>query len=431
MKYDLYLFDLDGTICNSFDGIQASVSHMLKKLGIPEPSEEGYRSIIGPSFYYSMEHILHVPETLYETALDLYRNHFSQEGYRLFSIYEGVRNVLSSIRKAGGKVALATSKPIEPTRKLLRCFGLADHFDSVNAPPEDNMQNSKEYAIGEALKMPHQRAVMIGDRNFDGVGARFHGIDFVGVSYGFGSREELLDAGALALADSAPALLELFDIPLVEGKFISIEGMDGCGKTTQLELLQKKLKQYGFQTVLTREPGGTKISEEIRQILLSTGNTEMHPRTEALLYAASRSQHVQEWIKPNLSRGYSVLCDRFVDSSIAYQGGGRQLGQQNVRMVNDFAIDGLLPHRTIYLHMDAEKALARRAKSGKLDRLEREKVEFFLRTQAVYDKIAEENKERYILIDADDSIENIARTVFIQAASVLDEKVNWNECSYE
>lgn len=293
------------------------------------------------------------------------------------------------------------------------------------------MQNSKEYAIGEALKMPHQRAVMIGDRNFDGAGARCYGIDFVGVSYGFGSREELLEAGALALADSAPALLELFDVPPIAGKFISIEGMDGCGKTTQVEMLQKKLKKYGFQAVFSREPGGTKISEEIRQILLSTGNTEMHPRTEALLYAASRSQHVQEWIKPNLTRGYSVLCDRFVDSSIAYQGGGRQLGQQNVRMVNDFAIDGLLPHRTIYLYMDAKKALARRAKSGMLDRLESEKVEFFLRTQAAYDKIAEENKERYILINADDSIENIAHTVFIQAASVLDDKVNWNECNYE
>lgn len=431
MKYDLFIFDLDGTICDSFEGIKASIGYMMDKLGYPKPSDETYREIIGPPFFYSMKHILNVKENLHQEGMNLYRGFFAEEGYKLFSLYEGIRHVLQSIHAMGAKIALATSKPISPTLKLLRYFGLTEHFDSINAPADDTVKNSKEFAIGEALKVPHRKAVMIGDRKFDGVGAAFYKLDFVGAGYGCGSTEELLQAGAIKVLDSVNDYYDYFELPVVNGKFVSVEGMDGSGKTTQIKLLVEKMKRFGFRFVCTREPGGTKISEEIRQMLLSTENMEMHPKTEALLYAAARSQHVQQLIKPNLEQGRSVLCDRFVDSSIAYQGGGRRLGYLEVKSINDFAIDSALPDRTIYLQMDASKALQRRAKASELDRLESEKEAFFMATQAVYSEILTNDADRFIVVNADDNVDSISEVVFKHVASVLDEKVNWNECKYE
>ena len=207
--------------------------------------------------------------------------------------------------------------------------------------------------------------------------------------------------------------------------------MDGSGKSTQLKILIEKLEQYGFDFIHTREPGGTEISEEIRDILLSCDNNEMNDRTEALLFAASRAQHVEEKIKPNLNIGKHVICDRFVDSSIAYQGGGKKLGVDKVAAINEFAIDGLYPYKTIFFDMPVEKAIKRREATGNLDRLELEKIDFFKRTSEVYNDIKKKDSERYVCINADDSIDNIATNLFKRVAGILEPEIDWENCKYE
>lgn len=431
MHYDLYIFDLDGTICNSFEGIKVSLGYMLEKMGRKIPSDEVFRSMIGPPFFFSMRNILKIEETYYEEGIALYRGFFEREGYKYFSIYEGMRTVLRSLRAAGHKVALATSKPIQPTMKLLKYFGLVNLFDSINAPADDTVKNSKEYAIKESLKLPHKRAVMIGDRYFDADGAKYHGIDFVGAAYGFPEQGELEKTGAVAIAKQAFDLLKIFDVKALQGKFISLEGVDGSGKSTQIALLQKKLEKYGFYTKFTREPGGTKIGEAIRGVLLSTENAEMGARTEALLYAASRAQHVEEFIQPNLKEGLHVICDRFVDSSIAYQGGGRNLGLEKVKDINDFAIAGLYPDKTVLLQMDVQESLKRRQAAGTLDRLEVQKMDFFLKTQETYEALLAQERDRFLVVPADRPIEEVAEDCFVAVATYLEPETDWKNCKYE
>ena len=136
-----------------------------------------------------------------------------------------------------------------------------------------------------------------------------------------------------------------------KGLFITIEGPDGSGKSTQIEKLRVYLEKKGYKAILTREPGGTEISEKIRNIILDKNNKEMNNMTEALLYAASRAQHVAEVIKPALEMGETVICDRFIDSSIAYQGYGRGIGEP-VRVINEYAVAGCMPDITFLLKLD-------------------------------------------------------------------------------
>lgn len=431
MNYDYILFDLDGTITDSFHGLKYSISYMMDKLGYEMPCDDEFRKFIGPPILESFEHVLHIRKEDYDIAAHTYRTHFGDEGYKHFRVYPGIRNVLRSLNKAGKKVAVATSKPIEPTMKLLRFFGIADYFDTINAPENDEIINSKEYAISKALKFPHKKALMIGDRHFDANGAKKFGLDFMGASYGFGSERELVEAGAKYIVHSPHEILNVLNVDCEKGKFISFEGMDGSGKSTQLKILIEKLEQYGFDFINTREPGGTEISEEIRGILLSCDNNEMNDRTEALLFAASRAQHVEEKIKPNLNIGKHVICDRFVDSSIAYQGGGKKLGVDKVTAINEFAIDGLYPYKTIFFDMPVEKAIKRREATGNLDRLELEKIDFFKRTSEVYNDIKKKDSERYVCINADDSIDNIATNLFKCVAGILEPEIDWENCKYE
>lgn len=431
MKYDYVLLDLDGTITDSYEGLWVSMTYTTEKLGYNMPDREEFRKIIGPPLLESFKTIMHIEEKDFDKGVELFRTHFSQEGYKYFSVYSGIRQTIRSLKKAGIKVALATSKPIEATQKLLNHFGLIQYFDYISAPEHDKIQNSKEYVIDKALKVPHNRALMIGDRYFDANGAKKFNIDFMGVLYGFGSRQELIDSGAKYLAETPSDILRILNVDILKGTFISLEGMDGSGKSTQIDLLNKKLKQYGFDFINTREPGGTKISEQIREILLSCENKEMSARTEALLYAASRSQHVEERIKPNLECGKHVICDRFVDSSIAYQGGGRKLGIHSVTDINDFAIAGLYPHKTVYLDLPIETALGRRRAVGSLDRLEQEKIDFFRRTDNAYNELKKKHNNRIVSINANDTIQNIANKMFICVASALEPEINWENCKYE
>ena len=194
------------------------------------------------------------------------------------------------------------------------------------------------------------------------------------------------------------------------GIFITFEGPDGSGKTTQIRLLKDELEKRGERVVLTREPGGTPISEAIRSILLDPAHKEMDGVTEALLYAASRAQHVAEKIRPALKEGAIVLCDRFMDSSIAYQGYARGLGD-DVRIINEFAVQGTLPDITFFMDISAEAGKRRAQERARLDRLEQEDLSFH---EAVYDgylQLAARYPDRYVRIDAARGIEEIASDV--------------------
>lgn len=194
-----------------------------------------------------------------------------------------------------------------------------------------------------------------------------------------------------------------------KGLFITFEGPDGAGKTTQIKGLETFLMERGYDAVLTREPGGTNISEKIREIILDKNNMEMDYMTEALLYAASRAQHVAQVIKPSLEEGKTVICDRFIDSSIVYQGFGRKLGD-SVRIINEFAVNGCFPDITFLLKVDPSIGKCR-IKNEDQDRLELEKIEYHNEVFRAYMELEKQYPERIIGIDAGRSIEEITKEI--------------------
>jgi dTMP kinase len=189
--------------------------------------------------------------------------------------------------------------------------------------------------------------------------------------------------------------------------FVTFEGLDGSGKTTQADLLRRRLEADGLEVVVTREPGGTELGEQIRDLLLHGGHVT--PWAEAMLYAASRAQHVDEVIRPALERGAAVVCDRYVDSSVAYQGAGRGLGIDRVLDLNLAAVDGLLPVRTFLLLLDPEDVPARIARDH--DRLEREGDDFRRRVDAGYRELAARFPERIAVLDATRPAEELAEEI--------------------
>lgn len=198
-----------------------------------------------------------------------------------------------------------------------------------------------------------------------------------------------------------------------KGIFITMEGPDGAGKTTVIGMLAKKLEEEGYQVLLTREPGGSEIAEQIRNVILDKKNTLMDPRTEALLYAAARRQHLVEIVIPALEKGYIILCDRFVDSSLAYQGYARGIGMEEVFSINSFAIDGVMPKLTIYFDIEPEMGLKRinQHKNREVNRLDLEALEFHQKVREGYYKIIEKNSERICKIDASNPIERVLKDV--------------------
>jgi dTMP kinase len=197
----------------------------------------------------------------------------------------------------------------------------------------------------------------------------------------------------------------------MSGLFISFEGIDGVGKSTQIDLLTKHLDELGRKSIRTLEPGGTDLGVEIRHLLLHRKG-EVAPRAEALLYAADRAHHVATKVRPALAAGTDVIIDRYLDSSVAYQGAGRELDSNEVRNLSLFAVQGLLPNLTILLDLDATESLARRNKTGEEpDRLEREKVEFFEAVRQGYLALAAAEPERFFVIDARQSIEELAAQI--------------------
>ena len=194
------------------------------------------------------------------------------------------------------------------------------------------------------------------------------------------------------------------------GKFITLEGPDGSGKTTQTEKLVALLTSYGLEVVRTREPGGVSIAEKLRAILLDPVNI-ISARTELMLYAAARAQHTSELIMPSLLAGKWVVCERYTHASLAYQGYGRNLDKDLIGRLNDIATDGLRPDLTFLLDIDVEKGLERvRGSSRELDRMETETIEFHKRVRAGYLKIADMD-ERVFLIDSSGVSENTHRQI--------------------
>jgi dTMP kinase len=216
------------------------------------------------------------------------------------------------------------------------------------------------------------------------------------------------------------ALVPRLKRPPTEGIFVVFEGVEGAGKGTQIRLAKEWLESRGVPVLITREPGGTAVGEKLRAILLDHETGHIEPRTEALLFSASRAQHVATVIRPALADGKVVMCDRYIDSSVAYQGWARGLGEQDVLTLNVWATQGLFPDLVILLHLEPEAGLLRSLEEP--DRIERESGEFHAKVADAYLRIAEEHPERVVVINADDVPENVHERVRDALERVLRER---------
>jgi dTMP kinase len=196
--------------------------------------------------------------------------------------------------------------------------------------------------------------------------------------------------------------------PRRRGLLIAFEGVEGAGKSTQIELLRRTLEERGLGVVATREPGGTPLGERVRALLLDP-STSVHPRAEALLFAAARAELVEQVIRPALERGEVVLCDRYLDSSLAYQGAARGLGREEIAAINRFATAGLLADVVVLLRLDPAEGLARG--HGRRDRIECQDLEFHRRVAEAFLELAAAEPERFAVIDASQPAERIAAEV--------------------
>ena len=193
--------------------------------------------------------------------------------------------------------------------------------------------------------------------------------------------------------------------------FITIEGPEGSGKTTATNKVIEELTRLGYDVIRTREPGGTPISEQIRNVILDKENTSMDPRTEALLYAAARRQHLVEKVWPLTKEGKIVVCDRYIDSSLAYQGGARGLGIQNIIDINMFATENTWPDLTLLFDIEPELGLKRISLNSarEVNRLDLEKLDFHKKVRETFLELAKSQPNRFVIIDASKSQEEVAR----------------------
>lgn len=199
----------------------------------------------------------------------------------------------------------------------------------------------------------------------------------------------------------------------MKGLFITFEGPEGAGKTSVIQKLAKELEDQGYPIILTREPGGIAIAEQIRSVILDCDNTEMDARTEALLYAAARRQHLVERVIPALKENKIVLCDRFIDSSLAYQGYARGIGVEDVLGINEFATEKMMPSLTVYFDIEPEAGLERIAANNKreINRLDQEKLDFHYKVKEGYDLVKEKYRDRYAVVDASKDFEAVCEQV--------------------
>ena len=422
MKYDTVIFDLDGTLTESEPGITKSVQYALEQMNRPPLDAATLRRFIGPPLRESFIAVAGMAEDEADEAVRIYRERFSTVGWMENSVYEGIAPLLRALKAGGAYVAIATGKPEVFSRKIIDYFGLAPYIDRLEAITLSDHHADKVALVRRALPERYERACMVGDRAGDMEGALGNGIDGIGALYGYGTREELENAGARFIAASVNALRDILldagDAP--GGLFVTFEGTDGCGKTTQMKRTADWLRGRGYEVVSTREPGGCPISERIREIILDVGSAGMTAECEAMLYAAARAQHVSEVIKPAVKRGAIVLCDRFLDSSLVYQGVGRGLGMGAVRALNRLGVDGCQPDLTLFYDISPERAMQRRRAASAPDRLELEEKEFFEAVYGAYKALAAEDPERIAVIDADRPIDAVETDTRRCLAETLD-----------
>lgn len=206
-----------------------------------------------------------------------------------------------------------------------------------------------------------------------------------------------------------------------KGYFITFEGPDGSGKTTVCNAVYQRLKDMGYDVVHTREPGGIEIAEKIRDIILDPQNVMMDAKTEALLYAASRRQHLVEKVIPSIEDGKVVICERFVDSSLAYQGYGRELGFDEVLSINKFAIGDYFPDMTVYLDVDEKTGLERIKDRAFKDRLDQESIDFHHRVNEGYQKVIDVFKDRVSIVDASKPLDSVIEDALSRVKELIDD----------
>ena len=410
------IFDLDGTLTRSEEGIWNSVKYAAEKLGFPEPDAPTLRKFIGPPLTYSFREYMGMDEATAEKATETYRERYNVVGLFENRVFPGIRRLLRTLKQEGWYIGIATGKPQVTSERVVAHFGLDKFVEKIVGPTFGSHADKTELiraALPEGWDASADDIWMVGDRKFDIEGAIGAGVKSIGVGYGYGSEEELRTAGCTAYCETVAEVIDLLcpGATPPAGAFLSIEGLDGSGKGTQIRLLTDTIDRFGYELVLSREPGGCPISEKLRDIILDKNNTEMDDVTEALLYAASRAQHVRQVVRPAVASGKVLLCDRFVDSSVAYQGGGRQLGVQQVLDINAPAVDGTMPLATIYLDVDHETSLKRRAAATELDRMELAGDSFHARTEAGYRELIRRDPERFIVVDATRSPEEIGKEV--------------------
>lgn len=208
-----------------------------------------------------------------------------------------------------------------------------------------------------------------------------------------------------------------------KGIFITFEGNDGCGKTTVSKHIYEKMLAEGYPVIYTREPGGIDIAEQIREVILNPKNTAMDSRTEALLYAASRRQHLVEKVIPALESNKIVLCDRFIDSSLAYQGMGRALGIEEVLDMNAFAVENHMPDATIFLEVSLEEGMKRIQQRGQLDRLDNEAEEFHKLVAKGYEEVKQKFVDRMYCVNANEDVKTVCTSTYQTVMEILQKYV--------
>ena len=424
MKYQTIVWDLDGTLSDSAPGILSSVRYALTCMNRNIPDDKVLRRFLGPPLAVSFTEHCGMNAEEAKQATEYYRVSYRGGEWMDNRLYPGILRLLTTLKRSGAFLAVATGKPKATAETVLRYFGILEMFDKVIGPDDGNLYAEKADAVREAIRGRHN-AVMIGDRYMDIVGAHEAGIPCIAALYGYGSKEEAEQFGADHYAETVDDFYTLLDVPKSKevGYFISVEGNDGCGKSTQIRLLTQRLEKMGLDVLKTREPGGCPLSEKIRDLLLDKNNDTMFDMTEALLFAASRAQHVRETIAPALAQGKVVVSDRFVDSSIAYQGAGQKLGEDKVACINAFAVDKWMPDTTIYLDIDYKTAMARRAKASETDRIELYADSFHYRAQEAFRRLCQTETKRFIHVDAVGAADEIGEKIFRAIASRIREKI--------